>query len=62
MSIFVGEVGNAVKINLLLNYLKAVSVAALSECMEMIDKCGLQTDVFLDVLSSTSIVSFVPIL
>ncbi len=55
---FLGEVGNAVKISLLLNYLKAVSVAALSECMEMIEKCGLQTDTFLEVLTSTSTVRF----
>lgn len=52
-SIFLGEVGNAVKFNLLINYLKAVNVAALSECMEMIEKCGLQTDTFLTILDSS---------
>ncbi|CAG0895102.1 unnamed protein product, partial [Darwinula stevensoni] len=59
-SVFVGtsgEVGNASKINLLLQAISGVSIAALGECMAVCDRTGIQLSDFTKILEKTQLAS-----
>ncbi|XP_056643647.1 cytokine-like nuclear factor N-PAC [Diorhabda sublineata] len=56
-AMFLGEVGYASKLNLILQLIKGVSLAALSEALALVDRCGLSIRGFLDVFTTCPLYS-----
>lgn len=54
-SFFLGEVGNATKMNLVLQLLAGVTLAGLAESMALADRAGLQQKDVLEILELTSL-------
>ncbi|VVC34058.1 Hypothetical protein CINCED_3A000478 [Cinara cedri] len=54
-SFFLGEIGAATKMNLVLNTIKAVSIAGLAEGMALADRAGIPAKDVIDILGMTSL-------
>lgn len=54
-SFFLGEVGNASKMNLVLQLMKGITIAGIAEGMALADRAGLQVKDVLEVLKLTSL-------
>ncbi|CRL00964.1 CLUMA_CG014453, isoform A [Clunio marinus] len=52
-SFFVGETGNATKMNLVLQTITGVQIAGLSDSIALAERAGIATDKFMDILSKT---------
>lgn len=53
--LFLGEVGTATKMNLILHSIKAVSLAGLAEGMALADRAGLSQKDLIEILGMTSL-------
>lgn len=56
-AMFLGEVSYASKLNLILQLIKGVSLAALSEALALVDRCGLSIRGFMDVFTTCPLYS-----
>uniref|UniRef100_T1HKM5 Cytokine-like nuclear factor N-PAC n=1 Tax=Rhodnius prolixus TaxID=13249 RepID=T1HKM5_RHOPR len=54
-SFFLGEVGNASKMNLVIQMIAGITLAGLAEGLALADRCGLQQSDILEVISMTSL-------
>ncbi|CAG9798253.1 unnamed protein product [Chironomus riparius] len=54
-SFFVGDTGNATKMNLVLQTITGITIAGLADSLALAEKAGLQTDTFLEVMSNTNL-------
>lgn len=54
-SFFIGEVGNASKMNLVLQLMQGITLAGLAEGMALADRAGLQQKDVLEILGLTSL-------
>lgn len=54
-SFFVGDTGNATKMNLVLQTITGITIAGLADSLTLATKAGLSTDVFMEVLGDTNL-------